>query len=133
VFGPAIAATSAGLYEVLRLHRSTVSLKLGLGANVAAAIVVTMMLLAQLAFKGWLELKFPTASATSARSRSRRPTDCSSGSMLHGTCSSASAPCRSRSTCGPTRGSVGLRHYGRLDRRAAVDHDGVAVDVEPLE
>lgn len=68
VFGPGIALASAGLYELLRLHRSTVSLKIGLGANVAAAITITMTLLAQVAFKRWLELKFPTGSAAAAPS-----------------------------------------------------------------
>lgn len=68
VVGPAIAAASAGLYEVLRLHRSTVSLKLGLGANVAAAITVTMMLLAQITYRGWLELRFPTGPAATSAS-----------------------------------------------------------------
>ena len=60
IFGPGIALASAGLYEVLRLHRSTVGLKIGLVANLAAGITVTMMLLAQIAFKRWLELKFPS-------------------------------------------------------------------------
>jgi hypothetical protein len=60
IFGPGIALASAGLYEVLRLHRSTVGLKVGLVANIAAGVTVTMMLLAQIAFKRWLELKFPS-------------------------------------------------------------------------
>lgn len=64
VFGVSLAVASAGLYEVLRLDRSTVSLKIGLGANIAAAITVTMMLLGQLAFKRWLELKFPGSAIT---------------------------------------------------------------------
>ena len=38
IFGPGIALASAGLYEVLRLHRSTVGLKIGLVANIAAGI-----------------------------------------------------------------------------------------------
>lgn len=58
IFGPGIAVASAGLYEVLRLHRSSVGLKIGLVANIAAGITVTMMLLAQIAFKRWLELTF---------------------------------------------------------------------------
>jgi hypothetical protein len=68
IFGPGIAVASAGLYEVLRLHRSTVGLKIGLGANIAAGITVTMMLLAQIAFKSWLELKFPSGSAATSSS-----------------------------------------------------------------
>jgi hypothetical protein len=63
VFGPSLASASAGLYEVLRLHRATVSLKIGAAANVAAAAVVTATLLAQLGFKRWLELKFSSAAA----------------------------------------------------------------------
>ena len=59
---------SAGLYEVLRLHRSTVGLKIGLVANIAAGITVTMMLLAQIAFKRWLELKFPSGLAAESSS-----------------------------------------------------------------
>ena len=65
---PGIALASAGLYEVLRLHRSTVGLKIGLVANIAAGITVTMMLLAQIAFKRWLELKFPSGLAATSSS-----------------------------------------------------------------
>lgn len=68
VFGPGIALASAGLYEVLRLHRPTVSLQIALGANLAAAITITMTLLAQVAFKRWLELEFPTGSAATSAS-----------------------------------------------------------------
>jgi hypothetical protein len=57
-FGPALALNSAGLYEALRLHRSTVSVKIALGANLAAAIAVTMGLLAQVGYREWLDLKF---------------------------------------------------------------------------
>ena len=60
VFGPGIGLASAGLYEVLRLHRATVSLKIALGANLAASIAITLMLFAQVGFRRWLELKFPT-------------------------------------------------------------------------
>jgi hypothetical protein len=70
IFGPGIAVASAGLYEVLRLHRSTVGLKIGLVANIAAGITVTMMLLAQIAFKRWLELKFPAGLAATPSSPS---------------------------------------------------------------
>jgi hypothetical protein len=58
VFGPAIACASMGLYLVLRLRRRTVSLDLGLVANVAAGVAVTLMLMAQLGLKGWFELEF---------------------------------------------------------------------------
>ena len=68
IFGPGIALASAGLHEVLRLHRSSVGLKVGLVANIAAGITVTMMLLAQIAFKRWLELKFASGSAATSSS-----------------------------------------------------------------
>jgi hypothetical protein len=68
IFGPGIAVASAGLYEILRLYRSTVGLRIGLVANIAAAITVTMMLFAQIAFKRWLELEFPSGSAASSSS-----------------------------------------------------------------
>lgn len=68
IFGPGIAMASAGLFEVLRLHRATVGLKVGLVANIAAGITVTMMLLAQIAFKRWLELMFPAGLAASSSS-----------------------------------------------------------------
>jgi hypothetical protein len=58
VFGPAIVCASMGLYHVLRLRRRTVSLDLGLVANVAAGVTVTLMLMAQLGLKGWFELQF---------------------------------------------------------------------------
>jgi hypothetical protein len=58
VFGPAIVCASMGLYHVLRLRRRTVSLDLGLVANVAAGFTVTLMLMAQLGLKGWFELEF---------------------------------------------------------------------------
>jgi hypothetical protein len=58
VFGPAIVCASMGLYHVLRLRRRTVSLDLGVVANVAAGVTVTLMLMAQLGLKGWFELEF---------------------------------------------------------------------------
>ena len=58
LFGPAIICASMGLYYVLRLFRRTVSLDLGLVANVAASITLTLMLMAQLGLKGWFELEF---------------------------------------------------------------------------
>lgn len=58
VFGPAFLALSIGLYQVLRAHRRTVSLDLGLMANVAAGISVTLMLFAQLGLRRWFDLQF---------------------------------------------------------------------------
>ncbi|HEX6579887.1 MAG TPA: hypothetical protein VF195_03345 [Actinomycetota bacterium] len=68
IFGPGIAVASAGLYEVLRLHRSTVGLRIALVANIAAASTVTMMLFGQIAFKRWLELEFPTGPVATSSS-----------------------------------------------------------------
>lgn len=58
VFGPAIGCASMGLYHVLRLRRRTISLDLGLVANLSAGVTVTLMLMAQLGLKGWLEHEF---------------------------------------------------------------------------
>ncbi len=68
IFGLSLAAASGGLYEVLRLHRTTASLKIGVVANVAAGVAVTMTLLAQLAFKEWLQLRFPPGGAAGSSS-----------------------------------------------------------------
>jgi hypothetical protein len=68
IFGPSLAAASGGLYEVLRLYRTTASLKIGVVANVAAGVAVTMTLFAQLAFKEWLELRFPPGAAAGSSS-----------------------------------------------------------------
>lgn len=68
VFGPALMAFSMGLYHVLRAHRRTVSLDLGLMANLAAGISVTMMMFAQLGLDRWFELEFgPGATESSER------------------------------------------------------------------
>jgi hypothetical protein len=66
VFGPALMCASTGLYHVLRAHRRTVSLDLGLMANVAAGVTVTVMLFAQLGLKRWFELQFGTGSTDSS-------------------------------------------------------------------
>jgi hypothetical protein len=66
IFGPTLAAASTGLYHVLRLHRPTVTLDLGLMANVAAGVTVTLMLFAQLGVKRWFELRFGEGSRDSS-------------------------------------------------------------------
>ena len=66
VFGPALACASTGLYHVLRLHRRTITLDLGLMANVAAGITVTLMLFAQLGLKRWFEVQFGDGSTDSS-------------------------------------------------------------------
>ena len=66
VFGPTLGAASTGLYHVLRLHRRTVTLDLGLMANVAAGVTVTLMLFAQLGLKRWFELQFGEGSTDSS-------------------------------------------------------------------
>jgi hypothetical protein len=54
-FGPLLAIGSAGLWELLRLHRRTATLDIGLIANLAAGVTVTLMLLGQLGLKTWLD------------------------------------------------------------------------------
>jgi len=58
VFGPTLVFASTGLYHVLRAHRQTVSVDLGLMANVAAGVTVTLMLFSQLGLKRWFEVQF---------------------------------------------------------------------------
>ena len=54
-FGPMLAVGSAGLWELLGRHRRTATLDIGLVANLAAAVAVTLMLLAQLGLKVWFD------------------------------------------------------------------------------
>jgi hypothetical protein len=54
-FGPLLAIGSAGLWELLRLHRRTATLDIGLVANLAAGVAVTLMFLAQLGLKAWFD------------------------------------------------------------------------------
>jgi hypothetical protein len=54
-FGPLLAIGSAGLWELLGLHRRTATLDIGLVANLAAGVAVTLMLLAQLGLKAWFD------------------------------------------------------------------------------
>lgn len=58
VMGPAFLGASLGLYHVLRAHHRTVSVDLGLLANVAAGISLTLMVFAQLGVKRWFEVQF---------------------------------------------------------------------------
>lgn len=66
VFGPALVCASTGLYNVLRLHRRTVTLDLGLIANVVAGATVTLTQLAQLGLRRWFEDEFGKGSTDSA-------------------------------------------------------------------
>lgn len=66
VFGPALMCASTGLYHVLRAHRRTVTLDLGLMANVAASVTVTVMLFAQLGLKRWFDVQFGSGSTDSS-------------------------------------------------------------------
>jgi hypothetical protein len=66
VFGPALVFASTGLYHVLRAHRRTVSMDLGLIANVAAGVTVTLMLFSQLGLKRWFEVQFGKGSIDSS-------------------------------------------------------------------
>jgi hypothetical protein len=54
-FGPLLAVGSAGLWELLGLHRRTATLDIGLVANIAAGVAVTLMFLAQLGLKAWFD------------------------------------------------------------------------------
>jgi hypothetical protein len=54
-FGPLLALGSAGLWELLGLHRRTATLDVGLVANLAAGVAVTLMFLAQLGLKAWFD------------------------------------------------------------------------------
>jgi hypothetical protein len=53
-FGLLLAIGSAGLWELLGLHRRSATLDIGLVANLAAGVAVTLMFLAQLGLKAWL-------------------------------------------------------------------------------
>lgn len=66
IFGPALGCASMGLYHILRLHRPTVTVDLALLANVAAAVTVTLMFLAQLGLKRWFEIQFGQGSTDSS-------------------------------------------------------------------
>jgi hypothetical protein len=66
VFGPALMCASMGLYQVLRLQARTVTLDLGLMANVAAGATVTLTLLAQLGLKRWFDIQFGEGSTDSS-------------------------------------------------------------------
>lgn len=63
--GPAFLGFSLGLYHVLRAHHRTVSVDLGLLANVAAGISLTLMVFAQLGLRRWLEMQFGDAATDS--------------------------------------------------------------------
>jgi hypothetical protein len=62
VFGPALVVASTGLYHVLRAHRRTVSVDLGLISNIAAGVTVTL----QLGLKRWFEVQFGNGSIDSS-------------------------------------------------------------------
>ena len=82
VFGPALAFASLGLYHVLRAHRRTVSLDLGLVANLAAGVTVTLMLFAQLGLKRWFEEQFGTGSTDSSERALRAAFEAANGIQL---------------------------------------------------
>ena len=63
--GPAFLGFSLGLYHVLRAHHRTVTVDLGLLANVAGGIGLTLMIFAQLGLRRWLELQFGDAATDS--------------------------------------------------------------------
>ena len=82
VFGPALMAFFVGLYHVLGAHRRTVSLDLGLMANIAAAVSVTLMLFAQLGLKRWFALEFGTGASESSERALRAAFEAANGIQL---------------------------------------------------
>lgn len=82
LFGPALIGFSAGLYHVLRAHRRTITLDLGLMADVAAGVTVTLMLLTQLALNRWFELQFGSGSRDSPERALRAGFEAANGIQL---------------------------------------------------
>jgi len=82
VFGPAIGCASMGLYHVLRLRHRTVSLDLGVVANLAAGVTVTLMLMAQLGLNGWFELEFGEGATDSGERRLHAAFEAANGIQL---------------------------------------------------
>ncbi len=75
-FGPLLAIGSAGLWELLRMHRRTATLDIGLVANIAAGVAVTLMFLTQLGLKEWF------ASGSGARAVSDAAFEAGNGIQL---------------------------------------------------
>jgi hypothetical protein len=82
VFGPALIGFSVGLYHVLRAHRRTITLDLGVMANVAAGITVTLMFFTQLTLNRWFELQFGSGSSESSERSLRAGFEAANGIQL---------------------------------------------------
>jgi hypothetical protein len=82
VFGPALMCASMGLYQALRVRRRTVSLDLGVIANVAAGVTVTLTLLAQLGLKRSFELEFGSGTTDSSERALRAGYEAANGIQL---------------------------------------------------
>lgn len=82
VFGPALVCFSTGLYHVLRAHRRTITLDLGLIANVAAGVTVTLMFFTQLTLHRWFELQFGSGSRDSSERVLRAGFEAANGIQL---------------------------------------------------
>lgn len=82
MFGPALMFASVGLYHVLRAHRRTVTLDLGLMANLAAGLTVSLMLFAQLGLKRWFDVQFGTGSTDSSEPALRAAFEAANGLQL---------------------------------------------------
>jgi hypothetical protein len=82
LFGPALVGFSTGLYHVLRAHRRTVTLDLGLMANVAAGVTVTLMFFSQLGLHRWFEVQFGSGSTDSPERALRAAFEAANGIQL---------------------------------------------------
>jgi hypothetical protein len=82
LFGPALVGFSTGLYYVLRARRRTVTLDLGIMANIAAGVTVTLMFFSQLGLKQWFEVQFGTGSTDSPERALRAAFEAANGIQL---------------------------------------------------
>jgi hypothetical protein len=67
-FGPLLSVASIGLYKFLSLHKQTVSLQIGVIANIIAGTVVNLLLVVQLAAGEFLRLGLESAADLEAES-----------------------------------------------------------------
>lgn len=82
VFGPALVCFSTGLYHVLRAHRRAITLDLGLMANVAAGVTVTLMFSTQLTLYRWFDLQFGSGASDSSDRALRAGFEAANGIQL---------------------------------------------------
>lgn len=82
LFGPAFLGFSLGLYRVLRAYRETVSLELGLVANVAGGVSLMLMVFAQLGLRRWFDLQFGEGATESSERALRAAYEAGNGIQL---------------------------------------------------